>query len=206
MSANSGSEPSDRNSVRTPDQWDLGSISAHSTGSVSSKCSGSQGLYRSLLWTTEYAVVRLDERFDKLQLDETEGGSTPGSVGKEMSAVDPEVLHRRQADLLADPKILKALRLEACNRVMDLPEVQNLVEEQVRLLAGNPEVVRKVEASKAGDGLGGSGAGDGSGGSGSGEGSGGTGSGTTSDADLQAQGIWKWQLGPDKHCRHCKRK
>lgn len=60
-------------------------------------------------------------------------------------AAEMEDLHRRQAELLRNPEVLKGLQTEACNRVMGLPEVQTLVEEQIRLLAGDPQVVRNLE-------------------------------------------------------------
>lgn len=83
----------------------------------------------------------------QLDFREASCSSRSASLGNEMSTEgEREALHKRQEEILANPELAKGLRIAACNRVLGMPEVRTLVEEQVRLLAGDPEVMRRLEA------------------------------------------------------------
>lgn len=124
-------------------------------GSASS-CTASEGTVRKNLeshWRSRFVSRRVlsdlpgSRVVQQLDFSASGGSSGSGSPGSEMSTEEEkEALHRRQGEILANPALAKGLRIAACNRVLGMPKVEILVDEQVRLLAGDPDVIRQLEA------------------------------------------------------------
>lgn len=143
MSVNNGSVNTSRYVPDTPDQFrgSAGSTAASSAASRRNLDSWWPSRFLSRRVTTDLKSSSVVHQLDFSGASST---SRSSSLGNEMSAEEErETLHKRQEEILNNPKIAQDLHVEACNRVLGMPEVRSLVEEQVRFMAGDPEVMRQ---------------------------------------------------------------